>query len=112
MESKIDKLRMKWAGSEYEIVLEKLEMLESWKNEVEESEVKEAILDWMIENKETTLTEEGEDILDGVEVMEECGEISGTLLLDITEVITGWVRGGWTQQTHRTPSFRIRARRS
>ena len=47
---------MKWAGSEYEIVLEKLEMLESWKNEVEESEVKEAILDWMIENKETTLT--------------------------------------------------------
>ena len=36
----IDKLRMKWAGSEYEIVLEKLEMLDSWKNEVEETEVK------------------------------------------------------------------------
>ena len=66
-------------------------MLESWKNEVEESEVKEAILDWMIENKETTLTEEGEDILDGVEVMEECGEISGTLLLDITEIITALI---------------------
>ena len=33
LESKIEKLRMKWAGSEYEIVLEKLEMLESWKTE-------------------------------------------------------------------------------
>ena len=45
----------------------------------------------MIENKETTLKEEGEDILDGIEVMEECGEVSGTLLLDITEVITALI---------------------
>ena len=91
LESKIDKLRMQWAVSEYQIVLEKLEMLDSWKNEVEETEVKEAILGWMIDNKETTLTEEGEDILDGIEVMEECGEVSGTLLLDITEVITALI---------------------
>ena len=32
--------------------------------------------------------EEGENILDGLEVMEECGEVSGTLLLDITEIVT------------------------
>jgi hypothetical protein len=31
MEKKIDKLRMKWAGSDYAIVLEKLEMMESGK---------------------------------------------------------------------------------
>ena len=88
VESKIEKLRMKWAGSEYEIVLEKLEMLESWKTEEDVHGVKEEILDWMISNKEVTLMEEGEDILDGLEVMEGCGEVSGTLLLDITEIIT------------------------
>ena len=75
LESKIEKLRMKWAGSEYEIVLEKLEMLESWKTEEDAHGVKEEMLDWMISNKEVTLMEEGEDILDGLEVMEECGEV-------------------------------------
>ena len=29
MDSKLDELRMKWAGSSYEVVLEKLEMLET-----------------------------------------------------------------------------------
>ena len=37
---------MKWAGSEYEIVLEKLEMLDSWKAEMDRVGVKEVILDW------------------------------------------------------------------
>ena len=75
LESKIEKLRMKWAGSEYEIVLEKLEMLESWKTEEDTQGFKEEMLDWMINNMEVTLIEEGEDILDGLEVMEECGEV-------------------------------------
>ena len=42
----------------------------------------------MLENDEITLVEEGEDILDGLEMMEEDGEIAGDLLLDSTEIIT------------------------
>ena len=52
MEKKIDKLRMKWAGSDYEIVFEKLEMMESWKEEKDEDGVKESLVDWMPTNKE------------------------------------------------------------
>ena len=70
---KRDRLRMKWARSDLEIVLEKLEMLQSWQDEGsgEENMVKEELLDWMIENKVDTLVEEGEDILDGLEQMVE-----------------------------------------
>ena len=39
-------------------------------------------MDWMLENDELTLVEEGEDILDGLEMMEKYCEISGDLLLD------------------------------
>ena len=91
MESKTDKLRMRWAGSEYEIILEKLEMLESWQTDNDDGGVKEEIIDWMLNNKEVTLVEEGEDILDGLEQMMEYGEISGTLLLDSTEIITALI---------------------
>ena len=35
VEDKLDNLRMKWAGSNYEIVLEKIEMKESWKTDKE-----------------------------------------------------------------------------
>ena len=42
----------------------------------------------MLENDEITLVEEGEDILDGLEMMEEDGEIAGDLLLDSTKIIT------------------------
>ena len=45
---RLDELRMKWAGTDYEIVLEKLEMLESWNKSEMEPEVKEAILEWML----------------------------------------------------------------
>jgi hypothetical protein len=41
MEKRIDDLRLKWAGTDFEIVLERLEMQESWKND--QSEVKEAL---------------------------------------------------------------------
>ena len=73
MEKKMDQLRMRWAGSDYEILLEKLEMLESWQEERDEDGVKESLLDWMLTNKEVTQVEEGEDILDGVEIMMESG---------------------------------------
>ena len=48
------------------------------------------IIDWMLNNKEVTLVEEGEDILDGLEQMMEW-KISGTLLLDSTEIITALI---------------------
>jgi hypothetical protein len=53
--------------------------------------VKESLADWMLTNKEVTLVEEGEDILDGLELMMESGEISGTLLLDSTEIVTALI---------------------
>ena len=43
---------MKSAASDYEIVLEKLEMMESWKEEKDEDGVKESLVDWMLTNKE------------------------------------------------------------
>ena len=48
-------------------------------------------MDWMLTNKEVKLVEEEEDILDGLEMMMECGDISGTLLLDSTEIITALI---------------------
>ena len=87
METKHDKLRMKWAGTDYEIVTEKLEGMANWMEE-ENQEIKESLMDWMLDNDELTLVEEGEDILDGLEMMEKDGEIAGDLLLDSTEIIT------------------------
>ena len=31
LETKLEQLRMRWAGSNYEIIIDKMEMLESWK---------------------------------------------------------------------------------
>ena len=89
LETKLDQLRMKWAGTGYEIIIEKLEMLESWQGDLEEgNEVKESILDWLATNDEDILVEEGEDILDRLEVMEGLGEVSMKLLMDSTELVT------------------------
>ena len=104
LESKIDKLRMKWAGTGYEIVLEKLEMLESWKS-TGDIEIKEGLLDWMIENEESTLMEEGEDILDGLEMMANAGEITNELLLDCTEMITTLIVARNLDSEEMMPSF-------
>ena len=49
-------------------------MLESWKNDKEDkSGVKESLIDWILENEVSTLVEEGEDILDGLEMMQGLG---------------------------------------
>ena len=87
METKLDKLRMKWSGTNYEIIAEKLEGMENWKKD-DNRDIKEAIVDWLLENNEEVLVEEGEDIIDGLEMMEISGEISRELLLDSTEVVT------------------------
>ena len=84
---KMDKLRIKWGGTNYEIVLEKLDGMEGWKKDANK-DIKEAIIDWLLENDEEILVEEGEDIIEGLEMMEVEGEISNELLLDSTEIIT------------------------
>ena len=88
METKQDKLRQKWSGTNYEIVCEKLEGLMDWVQEDGGEEVREALMDWLLENDELTLVEESEDIVDGLETMKVEGEISEKLLLDSTEIIT------------------------
>ena len=46
LETKLEQLRMRWAGSNYEIIIDKMEMLESWKDDKEDKEgVKEALID-------------------------------------------------------------------
>ena len=110
----MDKLRRKWAGSELEIVVEKTEMLSSWKGSksVNDDMIKEELLDRMLDNDQEILMEEGEDILDGLEGMVEADEISDELLLDTTEMITALIiaRGSiedmptFTQVMSRDPS--------
>ena len=86
LEEKLDHMRMRWAGTDYEIVVEKLDMMTGSNVVVDKEKVLESIL--MIENDEVTLIEEGEDILDGLKMMEEREDISEDILLDATEMIT------------------------
>ena len=63
----MESLTVRWSGTEYELVLEKLNNLNLWPKEC--CNMKESLKDLLIENDETTLIEEGEDILDGLELM-------------------------------------------
>ena len=73
-----------WKGGVYEIVLEKLELIKGWKDDAEY--IKAAWLEFMVENKETTMMEEGEDILDGLESMltEDGSGVTEDVLIDAT----------------------------
>ena len=51
------------------MVLEKLKIMNGWQSECKN--MRESIVEWLSENEETTLIEEGEDILDGLEMMVE-----------------------------------------
>ena len=104
LESKMEKLRLKWAGGDYEVILDKLEMLEGWKA-TGGDEVKEALADWMLENDLDTLVEEGEDILDGMELMEGVGEVSKELLMDSTEIITSIIVARNMMYDQEMPTF-------
>ena len=50
MEMKYEKLRQKWAGTDYEIICERLEGMLDWVNEDGGREVKESLVDWLIGN--------------------------------------------------------------
>ena len=60
-------IKKRWKGGNYEMVLEKIELMEGWKGEARH--IKAALLEWMVENEETTMMEENEDILDELESM-------------------------------------------
>ena len=81
-------MRMRWAGTDYEIVVVKLEMMTGSEEGSDKEGVLESVLDWMIENDEATLVVEGEHILDGLEMMEGMKEISEEILMDATEMST------------------------
>ena len=63
---------------------------------------KEAMLEWITENEITTMVEEGEDMLDGLESMltEEGSGVTEDVLMDAAEVITAIIvaRGMETQR--------------
>ena len=90
----------RWKGGVYEIVLEKLELMKDWDHEAEY--IKAALLEWMVENEETTMMEEGEDIQDGLESMltEDGTGVTDEVLIDATEIITTIIvaRGMETQR--------------
>ena len=81
-------------------MLEKIELMEGWKGEARY--IKAALLEWMVENEETTMMEESEDILDGLESMltEEGSGVTEEVLIDATEIITTIIvaRGMKTQR--------------
>ena len=96
-------LESRWKGTEYEIVLEKIKLTESWPEG--STEIRKEILSWMEENEEITLMEEGEKILDGL--TENDREVTDGILKDATEIITaiivarGLVHTGWHQCSRR-----------
>ena len=60
-------LMERWEEGGYKIVLDKLELTDGWTEDAKY--IKEALIEWMTENEVTTMVEEGEDILDGLESM-------------------------------------------
>ena len=69
--------------------------------------VKRSLWEWMVENEVDTLVEEGEDILDGLEAMnqEVDSEISDEVLMDITEIITAIIIARGLENDRVAPIF-------
>ena len=86
MEMGIVILAEKWRNSQLKLVIEKLKLMREWPEEA--WEIRTALIEWMLENGSKVMVDEGEDILDGLEMMEKDGEVAGELLLDSTEIIT------------------------
>ena len=93
-------LEENWGTGDYKLVLEKIELTKRWPDEAQE--VKEELMEWMTENEITTMVEEGEDILDGLEAMltEETSEVTDEVLMDAREIITA-ITVAFRLETHR-----------
>ena len=88
MDETMDSLKSRWKDTEYEMILAKLEITEKWPEGSQG--IRKDVLEWIEENEMTTMVEEGEDILDGLESMlEEGGSgVNEDILKDTTEIIT------------------------
>ena len=88
MEIGIEHLTKKWRNSQLRLVIEKLNLMKGWCEEV--WEVRSALLEWMLENDTEVLVDEGEDILDGLEMMEQenSSGVTENIMIDATEIIT------------------------
>ena len=74
MEMGIVILAEKWRNSPLKLVIEKLKLMREWPEEA--WEIRTALIEWMLENGSKVMVDEGEDILDGLE------------MIDATEIIT------------------------
>ena len=91
LDKQLEKLRVRWKETEYRIVLEALEQAREWPEEVHE--VRDNLIEWMINNREMRLVEEAEDMLDGLECLAEASEmgVTNNILMEATEIITAVV---------------------
>ena len=88
LEAQQDILEQRWKEGPYNLIVQKTKLMADWSDEA--IEVKEAILDWLTENEVSTLVEEGEDILDGLESLNSRGMdgVTDDVLLDVGEIVT------------------------
>ena len=88
------------------MVLDKLKNVNLWHSDCDN--MKESLKDWLVENDETTLIEEGEDILDGLELMMDNKEEGMTMetLMDVTEIVTTLLIGKSLTSKKIAPVFR------
>ena len=85
--------------------MEKLKNINMWPNYGDN--IKESLVDWLTENDETILIGEGEDILDGLELIMDNKEEGITMetMMDLTEVITTLLIGKGLTSMKISPVF-------
>ena len=102
----LDEMTSRWKNTEFSIVLDRLSVVNNWPAECKE--IKESFTSWLMENDETTLVEEGEDILDGMEVLRDGNEggVTDEMLMDVTDIITSILIGSSWKVKKVAPIFR------
>ena len=101
----LDELTRRWKNTEFNIILDRLGVVNNWPTECKD--IKESFTSWLLENDEATLEEEGEDILDGLEVLREGKEegVSDEVLMDVTDIITSILIGSSWKVKQVAPIF-------
>ena len=91
LEKQLQKLSNRWSGTEYALIISTARKVQEW--EGESVEVRNILMEWLKNNKESRLVEEAEDILDRFEQLAEAGEMGMTkeLLLEATDIVTAVV---------------------
>ena len=91
MDNQILKLEKRWKKTEFEVVLGPISELRTLSEDCKD--VVDNIMEWMVNNNESRLVEEAEDMIDGLEEMTATKEMSMTeeVLMKATEIITAIV---------------------